>query len=111
MFSQKRKQLIMANCQKRFQIIVLLTFLLFNSIFSVSHRSRTGCVVCGKKKQGVIFQNSDFYKSDFPTCFGIEIEKDNEDDNEDHICETCRRAVQEHRRLGKTFYHVSIIWK
>ena len=86
-------------------------FLLFPNIYSVERihkRSTEGCVVCGKKSQTKCrFSNAETYAADFAGCFGFTIEFTGPGE----ICERCRRAVHEHRRNGRTFYHVSCIIK
>ena len=65
-------------------------------------KSKNGCVVCGRKSQPRKFQKVKAYTNDFESCFKIVKAID---ENED-ICEGCRRAVKEHRRTGKLFHHL-----
>ena len=84
--------------------VVFFLFTLYNLGESVE-KSKYGCSVCKKKSQPSPFQKTKAYTNDFESCFGIRIAID---DNK-LICEGCRRAVQEHRRTGKSFHHVSAV--
>ena len=85
-------------------LVILVIFFLCNLGESVK-KSKNGCVVCGRKSQPSEFQKVKAYKNDFESCFRIVKAID---ENED-ICEGCRRAVEQHRRTGKSFHHVSVI--
>ena len=61
--------------------------------------------MCGRKSQPNKFQKVKTYTNDFESCFKIV----KAIDEEEVICEGCRRAIEEHRRTGKSFHHVSAI--
>ena len=86
--------------------VVFLLFALYNFGESVE-KSKFGCVVCKKKSQLRPFQKAaKAYTNDLESCFGIRAAID---DDKLIICEACRRALQEHRRTGKSFHHVSAV--
>ena len=62
-------------------------------------RSKDGCLFCGRKSQQTGFRSASAYVKDLENCFGAKLSA--------NICEGCRRALQEHRRTGQTFQHVS----
>ena len=66
-------------------------------------RSKDGCLVCGRKSQQTGFRSASAYVKDLENCFGAKLSASSSAD----ICEGCRRALQEHRRTGQTFQHVS----
>ena len=68
-------------------------------------KSKYGCSVCRKRSQLSPFQKAKAYTDDLESCFGIRTVID----DDKGICEGCRRAVQEHRRTGKSFRHVSAV--
>ena len=78
---------------------------LWNLGGSVKKSKSRVSVVCGRKSQPSKFEKVKAYTNDFESCFKIVKAID---ENED-ICEGCRRAVEEHRRTGESFYHVSVI--
>ena len=90
----------------------LFVFVVILEIFSQCYlaesakKSKIGCVVCGRKSQPRYFQKAKSYEKEFKCCFGI---VGRAIDTEDVICEVCRRAVEEHRRTGNSFQHVSAI--
>ena len=90
----------------------LFVFVVILEIFSQCYlaesakKSKIGCVVCGRKSQPRYFQKAKSYEKEFKCCFGI---VGRAIDTEDVICEGCRRAVEEHRRTGNSFQHVSAI--
>ena len=81
---------------------IIIVCLLISNFESVK-RSKLGCVVCGKKSQQIYFRDASAYTGDLESCFGILSTFAGD------ICEGCRRAIQEHRRSGKTFHHVSFV--
>ena len=85
-------------------LVILVIFSLGNLGESV-RKSKNGCVVCRKKSQPNNFQKVKAYINDFESCFKM-VKAIDEDEV---ICEGCRRAVEEHRRTGKSFHHVSAI--
>ena len=86
-------------------IVVFLLFALYNLGESVE-KSKFGCLVCNKKSQLIPFQRAKAYTNDLESCFGIRAAID---DDKLIICEACRRALQEHRRTGKSFHHVNAV--
>ena len=70
-------------------------------------RSKSGCIICGKKSQRTPSRSVDSVQSnaDLEACFGF-VEKKSED-----ICEAWRKALQRYRNSGKTFHHVSVFPK
>lgn len=84
--------------------VVFFLFALYNLGESVE-KSKDGCSVCKKKSQLSPFQRAKAYTNDFESCFGIRTVID----DDKLICEGCRRAVQEHKRTGKSFHHVSAV--
>ena len=91
---------------------LLFVFVVILEIFSQCYlaesakQSKNGCVVCGRNSQPRYFQKAKSYEKEFKCCFGI---VGRAIDTEDVICEGCRRAVEEHRRTGNSFQHVSAI--
>ena len=86
-------------------IVILVIFSQCNLAGSAT-KSKNGCVVCGRKSQPRYFQKAKSYEKEFKCCFGM---VGRAIDTEDVICEGCRRAVEEHRRTGNSFQHVSAI--
>ena len=78
----------------------LFVFIVILVIFSQCYlagsatKSKNGCVVSGRKSQPCYFQKRKVMRAI---------------DAEDVICEGCRRIVEEHRRTGNSFQHVSAI--
>ena len=85
--------------------VLFLLFALYNFGESVE-KSKFGCLVCKKKSQLRPFQKAKAYTNDLESCFGIRAVID---EDKLIICEACRRALQEHRRTGKSFHHVSAV--
>ena len=80
-------------------VFVILVLLLFNINTTYS---KNKCAVC--KHCNVLNARPDTaYRQDYMQCFGIAGTDDGK------ICSTCRRAVAEFRKSGKTFFHVSKI--
>ena len=77
----------------------------YSFFFLRVEKSKYGCSVCRKKSQLSPFQKAKAYTDDFDSCFGIRTAID----DDKLICEGCRRALQEHRRTGKSFHHVSAV--
>lgn len=88
------------RCLLQIVAVLLLVCELSNS----AGKSENGCVVCGKKSQSRPFQKVEAYVKELEFCFGVVL---TDGTNAGVICEGCRRAVQEHRRTGKRFHHVS----
>ena len=84
--------------------VFFFLFALYNLDESVE-KSKYGCSVCRKKSQLSPFQKAKAYTDDLDSCFGIRTAID----DDKLICEGYRRAVQEHRRIGKSFHHVSAV--
>ena len=84
--------------------VVFLLFAFYNLGESVE-KSKFGCLVCKKKSQLRPFQKAKAYLDDLESCFGIPTAID----DKHIICEACRRALQEHRRTGESFHHVSAV--
>ena len=84
--------------------VVFFLFALYK-LSESAEKSKYGCSVCKKKSQLSPFQKAKAYTDDLESCFGIRTVID----DDKVICEGCRRAVQEHRRTGKSFRHVSAV--
>ena len=91
---------------RQFVFIVILVIFSQCYLAGSATKSKNGCVVCGRKSQPRYFQKAKSYEKEFKCCFGI---VGRAIDTEDVICEGCRRAVEEHRRTGNSFQHVSAI--
>ena len=86
--------------------VLFLLFALYNFGESVE-KSKFGCLVCKKTESQLRpFQKVKAYTNDLESCFGIRAAID---DDKLITCEACRRALQESRRTGKSFHHVSAV--
>ena len=75
--------------------------MLFQKGSSINTRSPKGCVVCGRKTQkGRDFRGIEGYLTTLRACFGID------HDGPGSICNSCQRAICEHKKNGKTFFQV-----
>ena len=101
--SRNKTMAIFARNPLRITVVFLL-FALYNLSESVE-KSKFGCLVCKKKSQLRPFQKVKAYTKYVESCFGI---RTTIDDNL-IICKACRRVLQEHRRTGKSFHHVSAV--
>ena len=95
----KTKLFAMALQTKLFFLlqVCVIIFIVTESV----ERSKHGCIMCGKKSQRTPFRCVKL-NTDLEACFGF-LEKTSGD-----ICEACRKALQQYRKNGKTFHHVSV---
>ena len=89
-----------------FMFVVILEIFSQCYLAESAKKSKIGCVVCGRKSQPRYFQKAKSYKKEFKCCFGI---VGRAIDTEDVICEGCRRAVEEHRRTGNSFFSMLVL--
>ena len=102
--SKSRERIIMAVFAAKLFFVFQCMLLLFLNTEGVQ-RSKDGCFVCGRKSQETRFRSASPYAEDLENCFGGNLRLSASSTAD--ICEGCRRALQEHRRTGQTFHHVS----
>ena len=85
--------------------VVLLLFVLYD-LGETVEKSKVGCLLCKTKSQLRPFQKAKAYTNNLESCFGIPAAID---DDKLIICDAYRRALKEHRRIGKSLHHVSAV--
>jgi len=89
---------------REIQIIFFVLFTLLSFSIEV-YFAKEKCVVCSKDVKGQGGRPVSGYQSAFETCFGIDVFTAG-----GKICATCRKAVIDYRKTGKTFFHLSFIY-
>lgn len=90
------------------RLITFLVVLFLCVVFSTLEKSSNKkCAVCEKKikNEDKNYRKISGYVTFLYNCFGITY--DRHSNGIELICNPCRRAVQQYKRTGKTFHHVS----
>ena len=89
---------------------LLQCFFLMAIIVSIEGRKDVfKCSVCGKNLSNLKAERSKFraVSDDLFACFGPFEEESPHEPGKKFLCGTCRRALADFKRTGKTFFHVS----
>ena len=85
-------------------------FVLMAIIMSIECRKDVfKCSVCGKSLSNLKAERTKFraVSDDLFACFGPLEEESPHEPGKKFLCGTCRRALADFKRTGKTFFHVS----
>ena len=89
---------------------LLQYFVLMAIIVSIECRKDVfKCSVCGKNLSNLKAERRKFraVSDDLFACFGPLEEESPHEPGKKFLCDTCRRALADFKRTGKTFFHVS----